>query len=90
MSNVKSKFASHCFLVGQARLPKSNYAPSEATQFSIHRPIPGTISFDFCCPVFAIRFRQAVRSRVTVPEVAVDENHDALPRKNKIGAPWKG
>lgn len=70
--------------------PKPDDSPTSRTQQAIYGQIPLTVTDDLCSPVSLIGFRRAIALRTAVPEAAVYENNNLMPRKDKIRFPRQG
>jgi hypothetical protein len=70
--------------------PKPDDFPTSLTQQAIYGQITLTVTDNLTSPVSLIGFRRAIALRTAVPEAAVYENSNLMPRKDKIRIPRQG
>jgi hypothetical protein len=70
--------------------PKPYDFPTSRTQQAIYGQITLTVTDDLASPVSLIGFRRPIALRTAVPEAAIDENSNLMPRKDKIRFPRQG
>jgi hypothetical protein len=65
-------------------LPDSQYTPAPVSKRFVNETVAIPIAPKFSLPKNAIRSWHAAVFRTTVPKATINENSDALLRKNKI------
>jgi hypothetical protein len=70
----------------QGMLPNAYYSPSASSQKLSGFAIARLVAFDLSKPISPVAGRHAAVFGAAVPEAAIDEDGNALFRKNEIGA----
>jgi len=65
-------------------LPDAFHLPSFGGQLAVNQPVPLNIAVYFFFPEMRVCCRSLIMSGAAMPETAVDENDNPLPRENYI------
>jgi len=68
----------------QLMLPDAEHRPALGSEAAAYQPVPGPVSLDLASPKCSPSSRPGCVPGTAVPETAVHEHGEPLPRKNKV------